>query len=88
MLKAAVAKDRENPFAWYQLGVVYESAGDTPRARLASAEQQVLSRQMPLALISAQAAEATLPKGSADWLRAQDIAVQARAAIEQNKKRR
>ena len=88
VLKAAVARDRDNPFAWYQLGVVYESAGDTPRARLASAEQQALNQQMPLALISAQAAEATLPKGSPDWLRAQDIAFQARAAIEKNKKRR
>ena len=88
VLKAAVARDRENPFAWYQLGVVYESAGDNPRARLASAEQQALNQQMPLALISAQAAEATLPKGSPDWLRAQDIAFQARAAIEKNKKRR
>ena len=88
VLKAAVARDRDNPFAWYQLGVVYESEGDTPRARLASAEQQALNQQMPLALISAQAAEAGLPKGSPDWLRAQDIAFQARAAIEKNKKKR
>ena len=68
--------------------MVYESEGDTPRARLASAEQQALNQQMPLALISAQAAEAGLPKGSPDWLRAQDIAFQARAAIEKNKKKR
>ena len=88
VLKAAVAKDRENPFAWYQLGVVYAARGDTPRARLASAEQQALSRQMPLALASATAAEASLPRGSPDWLRAQDIAFQARAAIERDKKRR
>ena len=58
------------------------------RARLASAEQQALSRQMRLALASAQAAEAALPRGSPDWLRAQDIAFQARAAIESDKKRR
>lgn len=88
VLKAAVARDRDNPFAWYQLGVVYEARGDTPRARLASAEQQVLGRQMRLALMSAQAAEAALPKGSPDWLRAQDIAFQARAAVEKEKKRR
>ena len=88
VLKAAVARDRDNPFAWYQLGVIYEARGDTPRARLASAEQQVLSRQMPAALRSAQAAEAALPKGSPDWLRAQDIAAQARAAIEQDKKKK
>jgi len=88
VLRAAVSKDRENPFAWYQLGVVYEARGDTPRARLASAEQQVMNRQMQLAYASASAAEAALPKGSPDWLRAQDIAFQARAWIEDQRKRR
>ena len=86
VLKAAVARDRENPFAWYQLGVVYEARGDTPRARLASAEQQVMSRQMPLALASAEAAQAGLPQGSPDWLRAEDIAFVARAEIKRNGK--
>ena len=88
VLKAAVARDRENPFAWYQLGVVYAANGDLARAKLASAEQQAMSLQMPQALRSAEAAEAELPKGSADWLRAQDIAMQARAAIEQARKRK
>ncbi len=88
VLKAAVARDRENPFAWYQLGVVYAANGDLARAKLASAEQQALNLQMPQALRSAEAAETELPKGSADWLRAQDIAMQARAAIEQARKRK
>ena len=88
VLKAAVARDRENPFAWYELGVIYGQRGDMPRARLASAEQQALELNFPQALNSAEAAEAGLPKGSPDWLRAQDIAMQARAAIEQQKKRR
>ncbi|MCC6927237.1 M48 family metalloprotease [Novosphingobium sp.] len=88
VLKAAVARDRENPFAWYELGVIYGQQGDMPRARLAAAEQQVLQLNYFQALQSAQAAEAGLPKGSADWLRAQDIAMQSRAAIEQMKKRR
>lgn len=88
VLKAAVARDRLNPFAWYQLGVVYASNGDMARARLASAEQQVLSRRMGEALQSAKAAEAALPEGSPDWLRAQDIALQAKAAIERSKERR
>ncbi len=88
VLKAAVARDRENPFAWYQLGVVYAANGDLPRAKLASAEQQVMNLQMPQALHSAESAEAELPKGSPDWLRAQDIAMQARAAIERARKRR
>jgi predicted Zn-dependent protease len=88
VLKAAVARDRLNPFAWYQLGVIYAAKGDLPRARLASAETQVMSEQFPEALRSAQAAEAGLDKGSPDWLRAQDIEFQARAALERKKDRR
>ena len=57
VLRAAVGRDRRNPFAWYQLGVVYAARGDTARARLATAEQQVMSGQYALALRSAQAAE-------------------------------
>lgn len=88
VLKAAVVRDRDNPFAWYQLGVVYEANGDHARARLASAEQQAMRLQMFEALRSAEAAEAALPKGSPDWLRAQDIAMLARAEIERAQKRR
>jgi predicted Zn-dependent protease len=53
VLRAAVSRDRENPFAWYQLGVVYGQNGDFPRARLASAEQQALVLNYPQALRSA-----------------------------------
>jgi predicted Zn-dependent protease len=87
VLKAAVARDRRNPFAWYQLGVVYAAKGDTARAQLASAEQQALSGAMAQALNSARMAEAALPQGSADWLRAQDIALAAQAELERRKKR-
>ncbi|EQB16155.1 M48 family metalloprotease [Novosphingobium lindaniclasticum] len=87
VLKNAVARDRENPFAWYQLGAIYAANGDMPRARLASAEQQSLTGQMDAALRSAQAAEAGLPSGSPDWLRAQDIEMQARAELERKKRR-
>lgn len=83
VLRAAVARDRLNPFAWYQLGVVYAAKGDMPRARLASAEQQVMRGNYPAALRSARAAEAGLEPGSSDWIRAQDIALQARAELEQ-----
>jgi len=88
VLRAAVGRDRLNPFAWYQLGVVYAAQGDMPRARLASAEQQVMNRQYAQAIRSAQAAEAGLPEGSPDWIRAQDIALQARAALERERERR
>lgn len=88
VLRNAVARDRENPFAWYQLGVVYEARGDTARARLASAEQQLMELQLPEAVRSAEAAEMGLPKGSPDWLRAQDIAMSARAMIERQRKKK
>ena len=88
VLRASVQKDRYNPFAGSQLGVVYEARGDLPRAQLASAEQQVMNRRYPEALRSAQAAEAGLPYGSADWIRAQDVALEARAELERIKKKR
>ena len=88
VLKAAVARDRDNPFAWYQLGIVYAELGDLPRAQLASAEQQSLSGDMPHALRNAEAALAGLKPGTSDALRAADIAMEARAAIAHAKKHR
>ncbi|MCL9982215.1 MAG: M48 family metalloprotease [Erythrobacter sp.] len=88
VLRAAVSKDRYNPFAWYQLGVVYAASGDIPRARLASAEQLVMNRRFPEALQNAQAAEASLPYGSPDWIRAQDVVLEARAELERLRDKR
>lgn len=88
VLKAAVARDNENPFAWYQLGVVYEREGDRARALLATAERYNLTRQPQLALASARAAMQGIERGSPDWLRAQDIALVAEADVERLKKRR
>lgn len=88
VLKNAVARDRENPFAWYQLGVVYERRGDTPRAALATAERYQMQGQDGMALRSADQAMAGLKEGTPDWLRAQDIAMVSRAAVEGGKKRR
>lgn len=85
VLRAAVARDRENPFAWYELGMVYGARGDIPRAQLASAEQQIMSGSPAEALRSANAAQGGLPKGSPDWIRAQDISMQARAQLEHKK---
>ena len=87
VLKAAVAKDRDNPFAWYQLGVVYERRGDSARAALATAERYSLEGQQALALRSAEAAMGGIPEGSSDYLRAQDIAMAARGAMSMKKKK-
>lgn len=88
VLRTSVGRDRENPFAWHQLGMVYAATGDMPRARLASAEQQIMSRRPTEALRSAEVAQSGLPVGSPDWIRAQDIALQARAELERKDKRR
>ncbi|ABC64619.1 M48 family metalloprotease [Erythrobacter litoralis] len=88
VLRAAVARDRRNPFAWYQLGVVYAAQGDMPRARLATAEREVMTRQYGLALRSARVAEAGLEEGTPDWLRAQDIRLQAEAELERQRDER
>src|SRR3546814_11145526 len=83
VLRTAVGRDRFNPFAWYQLGVVYAALGDEPRARLASAEQLVTQRNYPQALPRAQAALVGLPEGQPDWHRAADISFSAPASPEQ-----
>jgi predicted Zn-dependent protease len=88
VLKAAVARDNDNPFAWYQLGVVYGHKGDLPRASLATAERYNLEGRARLALVSAESAMRGIPQGSADWIRAQDIAMVSRVEVEKDKKRR
>lgn len=88
VLRLAVQRDRENAFAWYQLGVVYARRGDTPRAALATAERYAMMGQHPMALRSADAAMQGLQAGTVDYLRAQDIAMTSRAAIEQQRKKR
>ncbi len=89
VLRNAVSRDNQNPFAWYQLGLVYAQQGDAARAALATAERhQLQGRDAPLALRSAELAMAGLPQGSPDWIRAQDIAMVARAEVERSRKRR
>lgn len=88
VLRAAVAKDRENPFAWYQLGVVYANRGDTARAALATAERYALEGNTPLAMRHAQAAMDGIDKASPDFLRAQDIALAARGEMDNARKGR
>ncbi len=87
VLRAAVGRDRENPFAWYQLGMVYGARGDIPRAQLASAEQQIMTGRTRESLQNAEAAARGLPQGSTDWIRAGDVALQARAQLERERER-
>lgn len=82
ILRTAVARDTQNPYAWYQLGMVYERKGDTARTALATAERANLMGDARTALASSRAAMAQLPQGSADWVRAQDIMMVSQTAME------
>lgn len=87
VLRQSVARDRENPFAWYQLGMLYERKGDTARAALATAERSSMTGEMGRAMASAQAAMAGLPQGSSDWIRAQDIVMASQGMMQGRKKK-
>ena len=86
VLKAAVNRDNDNPFAWYQLGVIYDRKGDIARAALASAERFNLTGNSKFALVSAETALKGIPSGTPDYLRAQDIAMVSREAVKKDKK--
>jgi predicted Zn-dependent protease len=87
VLKAAVGRDNQNPFAWYQLGIIYDREGDPARAALATAERNNLEDNPKLALVSAETAMKGIPTGTPDWLRAQDIAMVSKAELAKKDKR-
>jgi predicted Zn-dependent protease len=87
VLKQAVARDDDNPFAWYQLGTAYAATGDEARASLATAESAALQGDDRLAVLSAQRAMAGIPANTPDWIRAQDIAMTSQNALDDKKDR-
>ena len=86
VLKNAVNRDNDNPFAWYQLGIVYDREGDRARASLATAERQNLVGETKLALAAARSAMMGLKVGTPDYLRAQDIAMVSETQLKKDKK--
>jgi predicted Zn-dependent protease len=88
ILKVAVNRDNEDPFAWYQLGIIYDREGDDARAALATAERSNLEADPRMALASAEMAMKGIPVGTPDYLRAQDIAMVSRAELKKKKKDR
>ncbi|WP_129791580.1 M48 family metalloprotease [Sphingosinicella sp. CPCC 101087] len=87
VLRVAVQRDNDNPFAWYQLGIVYDREGDQARAALATAERYNLTGQPQLALANAEQALMGIPVGTPDWLRAQDIAMVSRSQVQRQRDR-
>jgi predicted Zn-dependent protease len=83
VLRSAIGRDNSNPFAWYQLGIIYDREGNAAGAALATAERHSLQGNAAAAMASAQAAMAGMKPGTRECLRAQDIAMASRALIEQ-----
>ena len=86
VLKTAVNRDNDNPFAWLQLGMIYDREGDRARAALSMAESHNLQGNAKLALASARTAMAGIAPGTPDYIRAQDIALVSEAQLEKDKK--
>ena len=82
VLKRAVNRDNQNPFAWHQLGTIYDREGDPARASLASAESFSLEGRPLMAMTKARIALGGIAPGSPDCLRAQDIAMASKAELE------
>ena len=87
ILKVAVSRDNEDPFAWYELGIIYDHEGDQARAALATAERSNLQDDPKMALASAQLAMKGIAPGTPDYLRAQDIAMVSRAELAKKDKK-
>lgn len=88
VLRQAVGRDEENPFAWFQLGVVYERKGDRARALLATAERAALTGDLRTASLSARGALAGLPPNTSDWIRAQDLVLLTQNVIDDQRRGR
>lgn len=87
VLRNALARDNDNPFGWYAIGNVYQRKGDTARAALATAERYSMEGQSALAMRNAEIAMSGIKPDTPDYLRAQDIMMVSRAAMEKERKK-
>ncbi len=81
ILTDVLAREKDFSMAWHQLAIVQERRGESGLASLASAERYALLGAMPYAMNQAKRAQSLLPRGSAGWLRAEDIVAEAEATL-------
>lgn len=86
VLQKARARDGYNPRLMRDLSVAYAKMGNTGMASLSTAERYAIIGRLPDASIHAKRALGLLPRGSAPWQRAQDIA-DASERLNKRKKR-
>jgi predicted Zn-dependent protease len=72
-LGEVVRLEPQNAGAWRLLGIAYGRNGDIPNASLALAESAMLRGAREEARFQAERARRTLPEGSPQWLRADDL---------------
>ena len=77
-LRAAIAVDPESPFTWRQLAIAYGRLGDRGHSSLALAEEALLIGRLEVARYHSGLADRIFPKGSREWIQAQDILNAAR----------
>jgi predicted Zn-dependent protease len=77
-LKHAIRYEPRIPRAWRQLATAYGRKDELGLAQHALAEEAILRGDTMGAMHKARKAMRLLPKGSPDWLRAQDIELQAK----------
>ena len=74
----SVEQERESFFSWRQLAIAYGRKGDKGNSSLALAESALLRGDKSQARYHAGLAERIFPKGSREWIQAQDILLAAR----------
>ncbi|MBI2586811.1 MAG: M48 family metalloprotease [Rhodospirillales bacterium] len=77
-LRYAIGRERDVPFRWHQLAIAYGRKGDKGHSSLALAEEALLLGRKPVARYHAGLAAQTFPKGSREWLQAEDILIAAK----------
>ncbi len=87
-LEHALARERDNAFAWRMLAVVYGRGGDEALASYALAEQALLTGRLEDAVRHAERAVRDLPRGSHQWLRAEDVRQEAERILERQELQR
>ena len=76
--RAALQTEPRNTFYWRQLGIAYGKLDRVGESSLALAEEAVLRGQSAEASRLAERAKKSLPRGSPDWIRAEDILASAK----------
>ena len=72
-LRAVLRKEKDDPFLWRLLAIAYGRDGQMGESALAMAEEGMMKGDIAAARHHAARAQKLLPRGSAGWLKAEDV---------------